>query len=699
MHVEFAMKQLSAFSLLGLGAAMLLLGNACGGAGLNSAPPSAQLPAGLSVDLPPVAALKETSSSAFTPRFRDADDHLTGGAQLVTPGVESGTLIFEPDYPLGGAGAGPAWSVYALNLTGYGGPDELYLEWIDAPALDDLYIAVANFATGRWEWQTLSSVSFHEPPIDADHISATDFFYVVVLNTGTTAATLNWLRIGGNIAPEVTLFADPSGGFGPVTADLAVFAYDPEGEITLFEFDKFGDDNFVANGTSSMLPGVFYSAIGAYHPAVRVYDDDGGMTEDSTLVGVGWIHSYGQTGYEEGSRLASGPAGSMYLTGFANSWGEGANESAFMSYGPAGNPLVERTIGTSLGESATDIATNAAGAVLITASSFNSVGFTSDIVIFQISAAGVLNWQKTVITASNETGASCQLDAIANAYVAFENNNGTLTSIKLMKFDTAGTVNWQLQVGSASDMTEPQLRMDSLGNMYLACKVYNTTEAREDLMVSKFDNSPALLWSRRYSSSGDVRLSDMQLSNSGVVLCGQLADGGASDNGCLLLSVGAAGTLNWQHRLDMPEEDGWSGLTIDPASGGILLAGSTTNQDIADSTQCGTVARYSDNGILQYLSAFNQPLEHNGFNDILGDGTGGYYIVGRGPDNAGVWYTPAFDEFTDLSVWESFTPTILDSGIIPTDYAAVMNDNTLPVPVIDTGGGSSDMVVLRWFEP
>jgi hypothetical protein len=693
------MKQFSLFCILCLVTAMLLLGNACGGNGSSVSAPLAQLPTGLSVDLPAVAALKQASAFAFTPRFRDAEDYLPGSAQLVTPGAETGTLKFEPDYPLGGGGSGPAWSVYALNLADYSGPQELYLEWTDAPAIDDLYIAVANFATGRWEWQSLSSVSYHEPPVDADHISATDFYYIVVLRTGTAASILNWLRIGGNIAPDVALFADPSGGFESVTADLAVYAYDPEGEIILFEFDEYGNGTFVGNGTIPLLNGVLYSSIGAYHPAVRVYDDDGGMTEASTLVGVGWIHSYGQTGYEEANRLASGPAGSMYLTGLANSWGEGANEPAYMSYGPLGSPLVQRTIGRSSGESATDIASNAAGTVLITGSSFNSVEFTSDFVIFQVSPGGVLNWQKTVITPADETGASCQLDADSNAFVAFENNNGVKTSIKLMKFDPSGTVDWQLQFGSDSDLSDPQLRMDSSGNMYLACMLYNDIESRTDLVLSKFDATPSLLWSRIYSGSGDVSLTDMELGSSGVLLCGNLTDAVSSDTDCLLLSVGAAGEFNWQQKLDMSGEEGWAGLSVDPASGDILLVGSMSNQDIADGSQCGTVARYSGNGILQFVSAFNQPMKHNGFNDILGDGAGGYYIVGRGPDNVGVWYTPLFDEIVDISAWENYMPTILDSGIVPTDYTAVMNENTVPVPVIDSGGGSSDMVVLRWFEP
>lgn len=125
--------------------------------------------------------------------------------------------------------------------------------------------------------------------------------------------------------------------------------------------------------------------------------------------------------------------------------------------------------------------------------------------ITKYSAAGVLQWQRTLSLASTQVYAwGIALDSSANVYVGTE--NGTL-----VKYNSSGTLQWQRTLtGPGAYLSINSVAADASGNVYAFGYYYNS--GWNTLFIAKYNSSGTIQWQRKITgTSGTVDAKSISL--------------------------------------------------------------------------------------------------------------------------------------------------------------------------------------------
>jgi large repetitive protein len=285
------------FGLLpGMVAAALLIAlsaSSCGGNAAVSAPQlqgaaaaaQPQQPSGGSPDLPAPSSLLRGVSFTDNDRFRLGLGF--DSAMLPQNAVANGlAMTYSPSYD-GSSIDGMAYAVYGFSLAGFADAQAL-THWVTAPPAGALWLALANYPADRWDWfaaqpGTVLNLGSMTPYVDG----GTGVVLLVVMVGGSDPAELDWLRLGGNLAPQANLQGTPLSGAAPLSVDFdASLSSDLDGSIAKYEWDWDGNGSFDFDSGTDSTVNHGYNAGGSYDAAVRVTDDTGATATAQVTVDV-----------------------------------------------------------------------------------------------------------------------------------------------------------------------------------------------------------------------------------------------------------------------------------------------------------------------------------------------------------------------------------------------------------------------------
>jgi len=185
---------------------------------------------------------------------------------------------FSPNYAPGpGASvADAAYATYAFIVPAFTG-HEITAGWLTPPAAANAWIALGNYASGRWDWFALPIAAPLEVGAFDDYLApGTGTVFAVVLVSGTAQADLAWLRLGDNVPPQAVLDGNPASGSRPLTVDFdTTGSTDIDGSIASYDWDLNGDGIFEETGTPDATKQQLYDTAGTYDVKVRVVDNNG----------------------------------------------------------------------------------------------------------------------------------------------------------------------------------------------------------------------------------------------------------------------------------------------------------------------------------------------------------------------------------------------------------------------------------------
>ncbi len=216
--------------------------------------------------------------------LRGGDDFdVAVSANLITDG---GLGDFSP------AGSGAltdlAYGLYRFDALDYDRTGLLRLRWNSPPVTDQLWLAVGNFSTDRWDWfrpANRNQVSIDETSSISSYVSPSGEMLVVVLLTGSTGASLDAMRLGDPLmtadfrntagAGHFTVWAPTSGLSYKSTSSIAT------GSIVNFEWDLDGDGDYETD--TDMVDEVLNASLdlGLTNVGLRITSDWGTQVSSS----------------------------------------------------------------------------------------------------------------------------------------------------------------------------------------------------------------------------------------------------------------------------------------------------------------------------------------------------------------------------------------------------------------------------------
>ena len=352
---------------------------------------------------------------------------------------------------------------------------------------------------------------------------------------------------------------------------------------------------------------------------------------------------YGPGGDTLWSRLYNGPSdfsdvataicldgsGNVIVTGFSYGGINVDFDYATVKYSSAGDELwVRRYNGPgNFEDKAASIATDSAGNIYVTGSSYFGDGLNIDYATLKYSSGGDSLWLHRFDGPGHDEDMASALvvDHNNNVIVTGHQYNGVDFDFATIKYTTTGDTLWVRTYSGPenADDAAKTLTVDNAGNVYVTGYVYDNGIQYATIKYSPAGDS---LWVREYNGPGDFEDEPMGIAvdKSGNVYVTGHSDGGITDFDYATLKYAADGTLLWTQRYNGTgnSQDYATALAVD-TSGNVYVTGYSYN---IDGNFDYTTIKYADDGHVIWSTSFNGPGD---FIDM---------VVGMALDNSGQVY-------------------------------------------------------------
>lgn len=151
----------------------------------------------------------------------------------------------------------------------------------------------------------------------------------------------------------------------------------------------------------------------------------------------------------------------------------------------------------------------------------NSTNGQTDILITALNVDGTVAWQQTNNGANgqNDYGTDLAIDNTGNIFVCGAVHNGINTDYRILKYSPDGAVIWTKQYNGTGngDDVPVAIKIDASNNIYVT-GTSTGSGTLTDFATLKYDQSGALLWTKRYNYSNLPEVvTCLEIDNSGNV--------------------------------------------------------------------------------------------------------------------------------------------------------------------------------------
>lgn len=259
--------------------------------------------------------------------------------------------------------------------------------------------------------------------------------------------------------------------------------------------------------------------------------------------------------------------------------------------------------------------------------------------IFKYDPAGAVVWTRTHNGGPNmdDGAAAVAVDASGNVVVAGYETTSLLEMKKWLvrKYDGAGTLLWGRNYdspGVVGDDRAEGVAVDAAGNVIAAGYEQRGAPGGRNLLVRKYTNGGALVWSRSYVSPGaDDGANAVAADSDGNVIVAGYEDRSDLGQGFnwFVRKYDGAGAAVWTERYNGPANgsDGAAGVAVD-ALGDVVVAGYEDRSDLGQGYDW-LVRKYSAAGVLLWVRSYDSPVHGNdAANAVAADASGNFVVAG-----------------------------------------------------------------------
>ena len=335
-----------------------------------------------------------------------------------------------------------------------------------------------------------------------------------------------------------------------------------------------------------------------------------------------WSQSHGGNGTDVAWSVATDAAGNVFITGFcwdgANFGGidlnTGGSYSVFVAkYNAAGVHQWSRAFFSTINGTGNAIKVDGAGNVIVTGHFTGTIDFgggplvsagADDIFLVKLNTDGVHQWSQRFGAAGDDYGLALAIDGSNNVFLAGYFNNivnfggvnyasAGLSDMFLAKYNSGGTHQWSRRFGGPANDAARGLAVDGSGNVFMTGTYLGSTDfgggflvpaGGVEIVLAKYSGvAGAHQWSKRFGSTTDDYGTSVAVNAAGHVFVTGWFSGTMNMGGANLPNIGltdvflarfdGAGTHQWSQRFGGFEDDGATGVTVEPVSSTVSMIG------------------------------------------------------------------------------------------------------------------------------
>lgn len=253
-----------------------------------------------------------------------------------------------------------------------------------------------------------------------------------------------------------------------------------------------------------------------------------------------------------------------------------------------------------------------------------------DLLVVNMSAAGVIKWKRVLGGAQDERGTFLVQARDGGIIVGgtTSSNNGDVSGnhgafdIWVVKLDASGTIKWQKTIGGSGDEHLVAVRENSTGDIliggttFLPSGGFNSSAA--DYILAKLSSSGTLLWQKTLGGSSTDRMNQLQATaDGGCIAVGMTSSqdgnvtgyhGGYRDT--WVVRLGANGNLLWQRALGGSGDEFYTAVqvtTVNGVEGYVIAVRTDSNNGDVSGNHGGLdiwVVKLGYDGTLQWQNTF-----------------------------------------------------------------------------------------------
>jgi uncharacterized delta-60 repeat protein len=330
-----------------------------------------------------------------------------------------------------------------------------------------------------------------------------------------------------------------------------------------------------AAGNSYVVGYTTSEGAGSYDVIIAKYGDTGDLY---------WQRTFGTTDSNFGAGIAVDPAGNVYVVGNTPIGLVPERDLVIAKYDTYGASQWQRTLGRLASEFGTGIAVDATGNAYVVGYT-NSIGVGGyDLLIVKYDTAGVLQRQTTLGGTGIDRGAGIALGPGGQVFVVagITSQGQGFDELLIAKYDNLGVLDWQRTLGSVSNEYGLGVATDPAGNVYVTGVANNQVGDSGNLLIAKYDNYGVLKWQKTLSGTGTEQGSGITVDSSGnIYVGGYTTSQGAGGYDLLIASYNTEGALQWQRTLGGVGDDYGMGIKTDPL-GDLYVVGFTNSLGAGD---------------------------------------------------------------------------------------------------------------------
>ncbi len=292
-----------------------------------------------------------------------------------------------------------------------------------------------------------------------------------------------------------------------------------------------------------------------------------------------WAKTLGGANFEIVNSLAIAPDGSLFLTGYTNSFGAGNFDILLAKFYSNASLAWAQTLGGTTDDYGYSLTIASDGSLFLTGYTSNFGAGNGDVLLAKLESNGSLSWAKTLGGTNADFGISLMIAPEGSLFLTGQTNSfgAGLYDVLLAKFEQNGSLSWVKTLGGINTDISNSLTIAPDGSLFLTGGTYSFGLGNEDVFLAKFEQNGSLIWAKTLGGTAVERGNSLTIApDDSLLLTGYTSSFGAGNFDMLLAKFYSNDSLAWVKALGGANADYGYSLTI-AQEGSLFLTGLTSS--------------------------------------------------------------------------------------------------------------------------